>query len=405
MAKKKKADTASVEVKGKKPHKGKSLRRLVIILEVIVLAFLSVTAYGVYKYTMIDQTVLDTSSLEIYQDTGDFTNIALFGVDSREGELEGGIQSDCIMVASINNSTYEVNLVSVYRDTLLKQSDGTYEKANYAYTIGGPAEAIALLNRNLDLDIEKYISVNFNALADVIDALGGIEIELTEEEVYWTNGYCTETSQVVGRKTTELKGAGTHNLDGIQAVSYARIRYTEGDDFKRTERQRTVLEKVAEKAQQADFATLNRIVDAVFPQVSTNLTAANLLGMAANATKYQLGRTSGFPFEVDTSENILEHTGSYVVPVGLSENVKKLHKFLFGEEDYTPSDNVQQINNDIIYLSGIGYEYAEDFDSGDLTDTYTDDSYTEDVYTNGSSEYDSSLESSSDYDNYEQEYY
>ena len=125
----------------------------------------------------------------------------------------------------------EIKLVSVYRDTLMKVTSEKYGKANSAYNSGGPTDAIALLNRNLDLDIEKYISVNFNALADVVDALGGIEIDMTEEEVYWTNGYCTETSKVVGRETTELSGAGVHKLDGVQAVSYARIRYTEGMDL------------------------------------------------------------------------------------------------------------------------------------------------------------------------------
>lgn len=122
------------------------------------------------------------------------------------------------MVASINNKTNEIKLVSVYRDTLMKVTSEKYGKANSAYNSGGPTDAIALLNRNLDLDIEKYISVNFNALADVVDALGGIEIDMTEEEVYWTNGYCTETSKVVGRETAELSGAGVHKLDGVHAV-------------------------------------------------------------------------------------------------------------------------------------------------------------------------------------------
>ena len=366
--KKRKEPEVQKKVKEKKSKK-KWLWRLTIIIEVILLVLLSVAAYAVNKYTKINQTTLDTSKLEMYKSNGDYTNIALFGLDSREGELEGGAQSDCIMIASINNSTNEVNVVSVYRDTLMKQSDDTYEKANYAYNVGGPSEAIAMLNRNLDLDIEKYISVNFNALADVIDALGGVDIDLTEEEVFWTNGYCTETSKVVGRSTTELSGAGVHTLDGIQAVSYARIRYTEGDDYKRTERQRTVLEKVFEKTQKASFSTLNKIVDSVFPQVSTNLTIQNILGMAANATSYKLGQTSGFPFDVDTSENIMNHEGSYVVPVGMADNVSQLHKFLFKQNNYEPSDNVKQISNDIIYLSGIGYDdYDESLTDGSGTD-------------------------------------
>lgn len=381
----------------KKKKSGKRvLWRVTIVIEVILLILLSVAAYAVDKYTKINQTTLDTSKLEVYKSTGDYTNIALFGLDSRDGELEGGTQSDCIMIASINNSTSEINLVSVYRDTLMKQSDDTYEKANYAYNVGGPSEAIAMLNRNLDMDIEKYVSVDFNALADVVDALGGIDIDLTEEEVFWTNGYCTETSKVVGRSTTELSGAGVHTLDGIQAVSYARIRYTEGDDYKRTERQRTVLEKVFEKTQKASFATLNKIIDSVFPQVSTNLTIQNIMGMAANATSYKLGQTSGFPFDVDTSENIMNHEGSYVIPVGMTDNVAKLHEFLFNQKNYDPSETVKQINNDIIYLSGIGYDdydgnlsdgtsYQDSYESGNMdTESNTVDTVGGDDYSGGS---------------------
>lgn len=378
MAKKRKKTAEALRQEKKlKQKKRRRRRRAFLLLELFLLAGLSVAAYAMFKYDKMEHQILDDEELEIYEDTGDYTNIALFGLDSREGELEGGVQSDCIMIASINNGTKEVKLVSVYRDTLLQQADGTYEKANSAYNFGGPAEAIALLNRNFDLDIEKYISVNFNALADAIDALGGIDLEMTEEEVFWTNGYCNETSQVVGRETTELSGAGVHHVDGIQAVSYARIRYTEGNDFKRTERQRIVLEKTAEKAQQANIITLNNLLDQVLPQVSTNLTAGNLMAMAKDAAKYKIGEMSGFPFEVTTSDSILKHSGSYVVPVGLADNVSALHEFLFGETDYVPSDLVQSINNDIIYLSGISPD----------TDEEAEESWTDDSSSGGTEQY------------------
>lgn len=328
-------------------------RTLIIILEIIILAVLGVVAYGMFVMDKMDTTTLNKDKLEVYKDTGDFTNIALFGLDSRDGELDGGVQSDCIMIASINNKTNEIKLVSVYRDTLMKITKEKYGKANSAYNIGGPTEAIALLNRNLDMDIEKYISVNFNALADVVDALGGIEVEMTDEEVYWTNGYCTETSKVVGRKTTELSGAGVHKLDGIQAVSYARIRYTEGMDFKRTQRQRIVLEKIAEKAQKANIGTLNNIVNKVMPQISTNLTVSNMLGLAAHAADYKLGEMSGFPFEVTTCENVKNHKGSYVTAIGLAKNVSELHEFLFGEQNYEPSETVKDISANVIDMTDV----------------------------------------------------
>lgn len=348
-------------------------RIIVLIIELIVLAVLGVVAYGMFKLDKLDFNILDQSRLDVYKDTGPYTNIALFGLDSRDGELEGGVQSDTIMIASINNETSDVKLVSVYRDTLLQQADGTYEKANSAYNTGGVEDAISLLNRNLDLDIQNYVSVNFNALVDVIDLLGGVEIDMTAEEAFWCNGYASETAQVTGKEMTQIEEtAGTQLLDGVHAVGYARIRYTDGNDFKRTERQRIVLEKVMEKAKSAGFSTLNKIVDEVFPQISTSFSSTDLLGFAANALNYNIVDTSGFPFEVTTSENVLNHSGSYVVPIDFSSNVSRLHEYLFGEKDYTPSETVQQIDNDIVYLTGVDAgtaavqsDFTESEDTGD----------------------------------------
>lgn len=362
-------------------HKKKMRRRVILlVVELILLAVLGVGAYAVSKLDKLDYRTVNEDNLEIYQDTGAFTNIALFGLDSREGELDGGVRSDCIMVASINNNTKEVKIVSVFRDNLSQQADGSYDKANAAYSFGGPEEAIALLNRNFDLDIKKYMSVNFNALADVIDLLGGIEVELTDEEVFWTNGYCTETSQVVGRTTTDLTQAGVNNLDGIQAVSYARIRKTEGDDFKRSERQRIVLEKVVEKAKTASLSTLNKIIDQVLPQVSTNLSTNDFIGIAASAARYEIGEMSGYPFDVMTSEDVIGLEGSYVVAIGAADNVRQLHEFLFGAEDYQVSDKVRQINQDVAYLTGIaGSDYGISSETDEAEDGYSGGG----IYTDG----------------------
>ena len=330
-------------------------RRIVFLLtELVILSALCVTAYGLMKVDKLNINILDQDRLEAYKDTGPYTNIALFGLDSREGELEGGVQSDCMMIASINNDTNEVKIMSVYRDTLLQQEDGTYEKANSAYHNGGPEEAIALLNRNFDLDIRNYVSVNFNALVDVIDALGGLDMELTQEEAFYCNGYAFETAQVTGKEMVQIEEvAGMHHLDGVHAVGYARIRYTSGNDFKRTERQRVVLQMVADKAKKANLATLNKIVDKVFPQISTSLTLGDMMGFAAHILDYKIVQTGGFPYRVTTDDSVRKHTGSYVVPIDLSSNVTQLHQEMFGETDYVPSEKVQSISNDIVYLTDV----------------------------------------------------
>ncbi len=341
----------------KKKKKRRRRRVVLLCFELFILAILCVVGYGMLKLGKLDINILNPNNLEVYKDTGPYTNIACFGLDSRNGELEGGVQSDSIMIVSINNETNDVTLTSVYRDTLLLQADVNYEKANSAYNRGGPEAAISLLNRNFDLDIRNYVSVNFSALVDVIDALGGLEIDMTQEEAFYCNGYAFETAQVVGKEMTKEdcidEVAGTQLLDGIHAVGYARIRYTEGNDFKRTERQREVLELTVEKAKKANLLTLNKIVDEVFPQISTSLSITDMLGFAANILNYNIVGKTGFPYAVTTSEDVRNHTGSYVVPIDFIGNVSMLHQNIFAEEWYEPSSKVKQIHDDIIYLTGV----------------------------------------------------
>lgn len=362
----------------RRAKKKKRRRRIgILVAEVIILSVLCVFAYATVKMDKLDFNFLDEDKLEVYKDTGPYTNIALFGLDAREGEsIESGVRSDSMMVASINNETNEVKVVSIFRDTLLKQQDGTFDKANAAYSYGGPQEAIALLNRNLDLDIKNYMSVDFKALSDVIDALGGMELELTAEEVVHMNNYCVETSEVTGKdyERIEPEVAGTYHLNGVQATSYARIRATAGGDYKRAERQRLVIEKIVEKAQKANLKTLDKIIDVVFPQVSTSFSSKDLIGIEANALSYQLGETQGFPYSIADTDVVDGYEGSYVVPSDFDGDVKKLHEFLFNEKDYQVSDTVKEISHEIDVMSGAIVEDG-------YTDEYgTDEGYSEEPY-------------------------
>lgn len=333
----------------------KKRRAIIFVIEVIIIIVLLGVLYVYSKLDKIETEDIKEEEIQINEikseTIGGYKNIALFGLDSREtGSLDEGNRSDTIMVASINNATNEVKLVSVYRDTYLDQSDGSFNKANNAYQTGGPRQAIDMLNINLDLDITDYVSVDFLAVSDVIDLLGGIEIDVTEEEIQWINGYATETQLVTGKTTVDITSPGLQTLDGVQAVSYSRIRYTAGDDYKRTERQRTVLTKMMEKAKSADILTLNKIVDAVLPEVKTSLSSTEILSMASKVASYKIGEQSGFPFDkLATNVGTLD----CVVPATLESNVKDLHKFLFGEENYDPSDKVKSLNEEIIYNSGV----------------------------------------------------
>ena len=310
-------------------------------------------------------------------DLGDgYTNVALFGVDSRDGDLGEGNRTDCIIVASLNNKTKEIKMVSVYRDTLLDLSEGTYQKCNAAYSYGGPVLAINMLNMNLDLDIQDYVTVDFGAIADAVDLLGGIEIEVTEEELPYINQYIPETANSAGKAANLLQSAGLQKLDGTQATTYARIRPTAGGDFTRTERQRLVIEKMFEKAKGADIGTLNKIIDKVFPQVSTSFTLPEILKYASAYSEYKLVGNMGFP--EDKYTDMLSEIGSVVVPDNLVSNVTKLHEFLFGITGYVPSSTVQTVGSNISYTasakksSGTGSQSS--YDSGE---SYNDSGYTD----------------------------
>lgn len=321
--------------------------------------FLIVAAAGAVllasKLAKIDTVKLDADKLNISEEARErgtgYLNAALFGVDSRDNELGEGTRSDTIMIASLNRETLEVKISSVYRDTLLQQSDGTLNKANAAYAYGGPEGAVAMLNENLDMDIEHYVTVNFNALIDVIDAVGGVEIDVQQEEISYINGYATEIIKVTGKDSMGVMEPGLQTLNGVQATAYSRIRYTAGDDFKRAERQREVLTKVIEKLQGASLSQINKIIDKVFPEVSTNFTLTEILDYALDAFDYKLGETTGFPF--DKSTDTLNNIGSVVIPVTLESNVQQLHEFFFGTEDgYTPSSTVSTISGNIVAKAG-----------------------------------------------------
>lgn len=356
MSKKKKQLKAVQAAKMRKKRRNKRRKRIfVLTAEVIILTFLLGTAYVMAKYDKIQRVEIDSENVTVNEGAvkEGYTTVALFGGDSREGQLGAGTHADTIIIASIDNKTKEIRLVSIYRDTFLKQKDDKYNKANSAYFRGGPEEAISMLNENLDLDIEDYVTVDFKALVDTIDLMGGIEIDIQEEEVQYMNEFLQETADVAGTEANFIEHAGEQKLDGAQAVTYARIRSTAGGDYKRTERQRLVIEKIFEKAVKTKISTINKIIDKVFEQVSTSFSLKEALGLAAGVADYQLGETAGFPFEKQDDVRY-KNCGSVVVAQGLAENVQELHTFLCPNEEEKPvSDTVQQISDDIAYLTGV----------------------------------------------------
>lgn len=314
------------------------------------------------KLNSIDTEEIDADDIVINDSvlpTEGYTNVALFGIDSRSGELEIGTRTDCLIIASLNNATKEVRMVSVYRDTVLDIEENRLQKCNAAYAFGGPTQAINMLNKNLDLNIQDYVTVDFAAIANTIDLLGGLDIEIKEEEVKPLNKFVKETARVAGKEANTISGSGLQHLDGVQATTYARIRSTAGGDFTRTERQRLVIEKIVEKAQHSDIGTINKIIDELFPTIKTSFSVTEILAYAKDFMKYDIAASGGFPFEKTTAT--ISGLGSIVIPVNLTDNVSELHKFFYDVDSYMPSDTVNAISDAIV--ARVGQRQATDYDT------------------------------------------
>ena len=332
-------------------------RKVMFIVEIVILLILLAAVFVWLKLEKIDYNKLDEDDIlmnDLDDSTdevmGKYTVISLFGLDNRDnGTYESG-NSDTIMLASINNDSKEVKLVSIYRDTYLNVKDDTYAKMNSAYQRGGPKQAIEALNTNLDLKITKYVAVDFNALVETIDLIGGVDIDVTPQEVAKINEYSGEVAQVTGKKNTTLSGSGVLHLNGVQATAYARIRKLAGDDYKRTERQRTVIEAMITKVQKSGVTTINSVVDEVFDDISTNITPKQMLSLGSHALSYKMVDNSGFPFELKTKN--MGKRGDCVIPLDLETNVIELHEYLFGSDTYTPTDSVKEKSKQIINDTG-----------------------------------------------------
>mgnify|MGYP000127327611 CR=1 FL=1 len=364
---------------------GKSRKQkkiMLLLLELLIILLLAIALFITTKLSKIEKNKLDMNDVSINDDLSDETKeamahyktIALFGLDNRSnGSLSKG-NSDVIMLANIDTKQHTINLVSVYRDSYLDTGNGTYQKCNAAYAKGGPEQALSMLNTNLDLAITDYVTVDFNAIIECVDLLDGVDITITDDEASLMIGYMKELNELTGHNSTPPASGGTYTLDGVQACAYARIRYgggssrsdgdalpartpRRGDDYRRTERQRTVLTAMMQKAQKSNILTLNKLINAAFGDIQTSFSNTDLLALATKVFSYDIGDTTGFPYEKTTHK--YDKIGDVVIPCDLASNVTQLHQFLFNDENYTPSatvlSNSQQIISNTGYKQGDGH--------------------------------------------------
>lgn len=308
---------------------------IIIILIVLIIGIAVVAIFLRSKLNKINYENVSKEDIEINDGVEElltgYTNIALLGLDARDNTFENS-RSDCIMIISINNETKDVKISSVYRDTYLQIEGIGLDKVTHAYAYGKAPLALSTINANLDLDITEYVTINFDSVINIVDAIGGVEIEVTN----------AEATQIPG-----ISGAGTYNLTGTQALAYGRIRKID-NDYVRTERMRTVVIKVFEKAKTLSLTKLNSLIDELLPEVYTNITQTEILSYSSKIAQYNVVDNFGWPYEVRG------YTGAawYAAPVTLEENVRQLHESLFANEEYEVSETVKQISNQIINKTG-----------------------------------------------------
>ncbi len=349
--------------KNEKSNKHKKLKIFGVIIAIIliIVIILIVLAYGYLNSKLgklqVEHITNDLNELGISEanqesDMSQYRNIAILGLDSRYDTYDPDYRTDCIMVASINKVTNEVQLYSIYRDTYVQMElDGetVFDKINHAY-YNGVENTLKTINENLDLNITEYVMADFTAIADLVDSVGGIDIDIDNEEIEYINDYIKDVTKVTGKEAENITKTGLNHLNGVQAMSYCRIRYTTGLDYKRTERMREVLGKVAEKIKAMDLGQINNLLDDFLPKIKTNLTANDIKSLIPMALSLKVKDSFGWPY---TTTGVWMRGDFYGPATTLESNVKRLHEEVYGQTNYVVPESIIEISNKIIEDTGV----------------------------------------------------
>ena len=306
----------------KRQPRGKRLKRVLALIGVLVIALLVFAGYNFWKITShLDRVDTDDKNFAIDAGVADslsgYRNIAILGSDARKGEGYEGSRTDAILVLSINK--------------------------------GGGMDTTRALNRNLDLNIQEYVVFNWKAVADTVDTLGGIEVDVKKKELKDLNHYGKETGKNVGKKFHKVKHAGVQTLDGVQATTYCRIRKNSGGDTGRAKRYKKIVEGVMKKAVTQPWKA-DELAETVMPQIRTNMSQMQLSTLMLKMRGMDMKKGIAWP---KSYYGGIVGGVWYAVPTTLNSNVKKLHKKAFAQEDYKPSKTVRKISKQIVNETGI----------------------------------------------------
>lgn len=335
--------------KGKKKKKKKKkinfVRFTIFILGIVVFLVVLGGTYLAKLFGKMESVELDKDKLGIvsneelkgYENYKKVKNIALFGVDSSDGVG----RSDAIIIATVDEVHDKLKITSLMRDTYVNIEGHGYDKLNHAYAFGGPELAINTINKNFGLNIEDFVCVDFASLPEIIDIFGGIELDITEDEITTQNNINSnikDINNVLGTNCSLIDGPGLQTVNGVQALAYSRIRYTDGGDYKRTERQRIILGKLFDKAFSMSISKYPNLINQVLPYVKTNLSAGTILSMATKVVSMGDGslEQERFPLDGYSEGDLINDV--YYLTYDEEATKKQIMDYLF--DDKKPDKNI-----------------------------------------------------------------
>lgn len=342
---------------------GKKKKRIWPKVLVVLLVLIGVCAAGVYYFidtqlSKFDYVETDYEEFGIDEGIAEkldgYRNIAILGTDERQGESEDTARTDAIIIATVNESTGDITLTSIMRDSYLlmdsRYGESILDKATHAHAFGGPVNTCKMLNQSLDLNISEFLVMDWVSVADTVDALGGITIDVQENELADLNKWGPETAANTGREWTEITSTGEQRLDGVQAATYCRIRKTSGGDPGRTERMKKVVMAVLAEAK-SHPTKITSVTDSVLPEIRTNMNTSAFTSLIPKLLDFNISKSVGYPFNY--WGGIMDDGIWYAVPTTLEENNARLHEEVFGDTDYQMSNKAAEINQKIINETGI----------------------------------------------------
>lgn len=346
-----------------KTDDGKKKKRIWPKVLVVLLVLIGVCAAGAYYFidtqlSKFDYVETDYEEFGIDEGVAEkldgYRNIAILGTDERQGESEDTARTDAIIIATVNESTGDITLTSIMRDSYLlmdsRYGESILDKATHAHAFGGPVNTCKMLNQSLDLNISEFLVMDWVSVADTVDALGGITIDVQENELADLNKWGPETAANTGREWTEITSTGEQRLDGVQAATYCRIRKTSGGDPGRTERMKKVVMAVLAEAK-SHPTKITSVTDSVLPEIRTNMNTSAFTSLIPKLLDFNISKSVGYPFNY--WGGIMDDGIWYAVPTTLEENNARLHEEVFGDTDYQMSNKAAEINQKIINETGI----------------------------------------------------